>query len=132
MNASETATEDQASDYSSHTKQQRSRQFELEVTSEPPTSDQLRNIIDYVSPVSGVGGQGEKAVYEISELVKGAKDAEDALKKFKEDQGSFVRPIVSFFYYPPPPTRDLDYCRMLILTISDRRLDKWPCCYWRQ
>lgn len=91
--ASETATEDQASDYSSHAKQQRG-DFELEVTTDLPTPDQLRSIIDYISPTSGVGGQGEKSTYRISELVQGAKDAEDALKKFKEDKESFVRPVV--------------------------------------
>ncbi|KAJ5612227.1 hypothetical protein N7510_005421 [Penicillium lagena] len=91
-NASETATEDQASDYSSHAKQQRG-EFELEVTTNPPTTDQLRNILDYISPVSGTGPQGGKATYGVSELVKGAKDAEDAIKKFKEDGGSFVRPV---------------------------------------
>ncbi|KAJ5595465.1 uncharacterized protein N7459_001673 [Penicillium hispanicum] len=90
--ASETATEDQASDYSSHAKQQRGA-FELEVTTAPPTTDQLRSILDYISPVSGVGGQGEKTTYAVSELVQGARDAEDALKRFKEDEGRFVRPV---------------------------------------
>ncbi|KAJ6088582.1 hypothetical protein N7486_009843 [Penicillium sp. IBT 16267x] len=90
--AAETATEDQASDYSSHAKQQRG-EFELEVTTNDPTTDQLRNILDYINPLSGVGGQGDKATYAISELVKGAKDAEDALKKFKEDKSTFVRPV---------------------------------------
>ncbi|KAJ6087846.1 hypothetical protein N7467_006760 [Penicillium canescens] len=90
--AGETATEDQASDYSSHAKQQRG-EFELEVTTSPPTTDQLRSILDYISPVSGVGGQGEKATYGVAELVKGARDAEDALKKFKEDNDSFTRPL---------------------------------------
>ncbi|KAJ6169036.1 hypothetical protein N7497_001879 [Penicillium chrysogenum] len=80
--ASETATEDQASDHSRHSKQQRG-EFELE----------LRNILDYISPVSGVGGPGEKVTYGVAELVKGARDAEDALKKFKEDNTNFVRPI---------------------------------------
>ncbi|KAJ5402231.1 uncharacterized protein N7487_008127 [Penicillium crustosum] len=76
--ASETATEDQASDHSTHAKQQR---------------DQLRSILDYISPVSGVGGPGEKVTYGVAELVKGARDAEDALKKFKENNENFVRPI---------------------------------------
>ncbi|KAJ5100652.1 hypothetical protein N7456_006704 [Penicillium angulare] len=92
ITASETATEDQASDYSSHAKQQRG-DFELEVTTDLPTTDQLRSILDYISPVSGVGGQGEKATYGVSELVKGARDAEDAIKRFKEDKESFVRPV---------------------------------------
>ncbi|KAJ5670608.1 uncharacterized protein N7477_005971 [Penicillium maclennaniae] len=90
--AGETATEDQASDHSSHAKQQRG-EFKLEVTTDVPTTDQLRNILDYVNPVSGAGGQGEKATYAISELVKGAKDAEQALKLFKEDPERFVRPV---------------------------------------
>jgi hypothetical protein len=92
--ASETATEDQASDYSPHAKAQRG-EFELEITTSPPTTDQLRSILDYVSPASGVG-QGEKLTYGVGELVKGARDAEDALKKFKEDNSNFVRPIVGF------------------------------------
>ncbi|CEJ59665.1 hypothetical protein PMG11_08280 [Penicillium brasilianum] len=90
--ASETATEDQASDHSAHNKQQRG-EFELEVTTSAPTTDQLHSILEYISPVSGTGGQGGKAVYGVGELVKGAKDAEDAVKKFKEDQERFVRPV---------------------------------------
>ncbi|KAJ5887518.1 hypothetical protein N7495_007559 [Penicillium taxi] len=92
INASETATEDQASDHSAHARQQRG-DFELEVTTDAPTADQLRSILDYISPVSGVGGQGEKTVYGVAELVKGAKDAKDALRLFKEDNGVFVRPV---------------------------------------
>lgn len=91
--AGEVATEDQASDHSRHAKQQRG-DFELEVTTSPPTLDQLRSILDYVSPVSGIGGPGEKVTYGVAELVKGARDAEDALKKFKEDNENFVRPVV--------------------------------------
>jgi hypothetical protein len=64
------------------------------VTTSPPTTDQLHSILEYISPVSGTGGQGQKAVYGVGELVKGAKDAEDAVKKFKEDQERFVRPVV--------------------------------------
>ncbi|KAJ5742692.1 uncharacterized protein N7511_011093 [Penicillium nucicola] len=90
--AGETATEDQASDHSTHAQQQRG-EFELEVTTSPPTTDQLRSILDYISPVSGVGGQGNKTTYGVAELVKGARDAEDALKKFKEDNETFTRPV---------------------------------------
>lgn len=68
----------------------------MEVTTDAPTTDQLRNILDYVNPVSGVGGQGDKATYRVDELVKGAKDAEHALKMFKEDPERFVRPVVCF------------------------------------
>lgn len=100
INAAETATEDQASDHSAHAKQQARGEFELEVTTDAPTADQLRSILDYISPVSGVGGQGEKAVYGVAELVKGARDAKDALKLFKEDNSVFVRPVVCFFFLP--------------------------------
>lgn len=90
--ASETATEDQASDYTNHAKNQRS-EFQLEVSSEPPTTDQLRNILDYAS-AEGKGKAVERKNYVPGEIVKGARDAEDALKRFKEDQNRFVRPIV--------------------------------------
>ncbi|EAW15578.1 uncharacterized protein NFIA_049160 [Aspergillus fischeri NRRL 181] len=79
--ASETATEDQASDHLEHAKRQRG-EFQLEVTTAPPTPDQLRNILDYV-------GGGVKP----SDLVQGAKDAKDALELFKKDEGKFVRPV---------------------------------------
>lgn len=91
--AGEVATEDQASDHSRHAKQQRG-EFELEVTTDAPTLDQLRSILDYVSPTSGVGGQGDKMTYGVAELVKGARDAEDALKKFKDNNENFARPVV--------------------------------------
>ncbi|KAJ5439097.1 uncharacterized protein N7458_010095 [Penicillium daleae] len=92
--ASETATEDQASDHSAHAAQQRG-EFELEVTTAPPTADQLHSILEYISPVSETSGAGgkAKAIYGVGELVKGARDAEDAIKKFKEDGGRFVRPV---------------------------------------
>ncbi|EAW08819.1 uncharacterized protein ACLA_097600 [Aspergillus clavatus NRRL 1] len=79
--ASETATEDQASDYLEHAKRQRG-EFSLEVTTAAPTADQLRNILDYV-------GGGVKA----SQIVTGAKDAQDALELFKKDQARFVKPV---------------------------------------
>jgi hypothetical protein len=69
------------------------------VTTSPPTTDQLRSILDYISPISGVGGQGEKVTYGVGELVKGARDAEDALKKFKEDNETFTRPVVCFLSF---------------------------------
>lgn len=57
----------------------------------------------------GVGKKGgEKKTYVPGEIVKGSRDAEDALKRFKEDQGRFVRPIVSVFFFGsfPPPLED--------------------------
>lgn len=140
--ASETATEDQASDHSSHAKQQRG-EFKLEVSTDVPTTDQLRNILDYISPLSGVGGQGEKATYGVAELIKGAKDAEDALKRFKEDPERFVRPVVCFpflfpfpFLYPPPLGSliedEANECRLLtgsmdvlLLVMASRRFFAW-------
>ena len=120
--AGETATEDQASDHSSHAKQQRG-EFKLEVSTDVPTTDQLRNILDYVNPVSGVGGQGDKATYAISELVKGAKDAEQALKLFKEDPERFVRPVVCLFPLERLGVRDDDadlFHRLLIGSMDVR------------
>lgn len=90
--ATSSATEDQASDHSAHAKQQRG-QFELEITTDNPTTDQLRSILDYISPTSGTGGQGNKETYAVSELIRDAKDAEDAIKRFKADGNSFVKPV---------------------------------------
>jgi hypothetical protein len=83
-NASETATEDQASDHSAQTHSKRA-EFDLDVTDKPPTLDQLRTILDYVGP-SG-----------IPSVINGANTVEDALKKFKQDSESFKRPMVSFY-----------------------------------
>lgn len=79
--ASETATEDQASDHTHQNKLQRT-QFELNVTEEPPTSDQIRTILEYV---------GERKA---SQLVDGARDAQDAIQKLKEDSRRFKVPVV--------------------------------------
>lgn len=43
---------------------------------------------------------GEKATYGVGELVKGARDAEDAIKRFKEDEKRFVRPVVCSHLFP--------------------------------
>lgn len=80
-NASEHATEDQASDHTAQTHPRR-QEFELEVTEEPPTQDQLKNILEYV------GGQ------KISTIIKGARDEADAMKKLKENSENFQRPVV--------------------------------------
>ncbi|KAL8828320.1 MAG: hypothetical protein Q9191_002660 [Dirinaria sp. TL-2023a] len=79
--ASETATEDQATDHTHQNKLQRT-QFELNVTEEPPTSDQVRTILEYV---------GERKA---SQLVDGARDAKDAIRKLKEDSRRFKVPVV--------------------------------------
>ena len=80
--ASETATEDQASDHTHQNKLQRTT-FELNVTEEVPTSDQLRTILEYV---------GEQKA---GEVVEGAKDSEDAVRRLKENAKSFRAPVVS-------------------------------------
>lgn len=80
--ASDTATEDQASDHSHQNKIQRSA-FELNVTEDPPTSDQLRTILEYV------GARRAK------DVVTGAKDENDAMKMLQEDGKKFKRPVVS-------------------------------------
>ena len=80
-NASEYATEDQASDHSHQTHPAR-QEFELEVTEEPPTSDQLKSILEYVG--------AQKA----STIIKGAKNEADAMKKLKENADNLNRPIV--------------------------------------
>lgn len=74
--ASATATEDQASDHTPRT------EFELEVTEEPPTEDQLRNILQYLGPSSA------------GKVIKGATDEADALRKLKADGSTFERPLV--------------------------------------
>ncbi|KAL8990958.1 MAG: hypothetical protein Q9177_000514 [Variospora cf. flavescens] len=80
--ASETATEDQATDHAAQNKLQRT-EFELNVTEDPPTSDQLRTILEYAGPEPGRAGQ----------IVEGAADEADALKKLKEDPNRFQRPV---------------------------------------
>ena len=78
--ATEHATEDQASD---HTSQSEARaEFDLNITEDPPTSDQLQTILEYV-------GKSK-----ISSVVKGATSENEALKKFKESAENFQRPVV--------------------------------------
>ncbi|CAL3969514.1 hypothetical protein PZA11_005957 [Diplocarpon coronariae] len=79
-NASETATQDQASDHSVQSKPRRA-EFELEVTEEPPTQDQLKSILEYVGT--------QKA----GTIISGAIDEADALKKLKESSENFQRPV---------------------------------------
>ncbi|PYH91917.1 hypothetical protein BO71DRAFT_400990 [Aspergillus ellipticus CBS 707.79] len=70
-------------------------EFQLEITTAPPTTDQLRNILDYVTGnPAGAGAMDKGARYAVSEVVRGARDAEDAVKRFKADpEGTFVRPV---------------------------------------
>ncbi|KAI1334686.1 DUF1687-domain-containing protein [Xylariaceae sp. FL0016] len=82
-NASESATEDQASDHSHQTNPLKQRQeFELHITEEPPTSDQLKTILEYA-------GQSR-----ISSIIQGTSTEAEALKKFRENADSLSRPLV--------------------------------------
>ncbi|KAL9637317.1 MAG: hypothetical protein Q9204_001921, partial [Flavoplaca sp. TL-2023a] len=80
--ASESATEDQATDHTQQNKFQRT-EFELNVTEDPPTSDQLRTILEYVGSGAGRAGQ----------IVEGATSEADAVTKLKENPDSFQRPV---------------------------------------
>lgn len=73
---------DQAADHSGQNKLQRS-DFELNVTEEPPTGDQLKTIIEYA---------GERKA---SQLVDGARDALDAIHRLSQDKNKFKAPVVS-------------------------------------
>lgn len=84
MSAS-TATEDQASDHSEQSRLARS-EFQLDVTDQPPTPDQLESIIQYLGPSK------------IPMIIKGARTPVDAMKKLKEDPESFQRPVVSYLF----------------------------------
>jgi len=80
-NATTTATEDQASPHQQQSKVERV-DFNLNIQEEPPTSDQLKSILEYI------GGQNA------SKVVSGARDASDALQKLKQDAELFQRPVV--------------------------------------
>ena len=79
--ASETATEDQAADHTHQNKLQRT-EFELNITEDPPTGDQLRTIIEYT---------GDRKA---SQIVEGARDGPDAITKLSQDIKSFKAPVV--------------------------------------
>ncbi|KAL7931020.1 thioredoxin-like protein [Trichoderma chlorosporum] len=55
--------------------------FELNITEDAPTVDQVQTILEYV------GQSGA------SQVVKGARDDKDALKKFKENKENLLRPL---------------------------------------
>lgn len=82
-NATEHATEDQASDHSAQTDPHRA-EFELNITEDAPTPDQLQTILEYV---------GKPA---IPSIVKGASSESEAMKLFKKSAENFQRPVVRF------------------------------------
>lgn len=57
-------------------------EFELNVTEDPPTSDQLRTILEYV------GGTRAK------DVVDGAKNEGDAIRTLIQDSSKFKAPVV--------------------------------------
>ncbi|KAI9863124.1 MAG: hypothetical protein M1813_003944 [Trichoglossum hirsutum] len=77
-NAAEAGTRDQASDSSTQTGGQ---EFELNVTEEPPTGDQLRSILEYVG------------TRRLGEIVRGAKDEADAMRKLQQNSENFQMPL---------------------------------------
>jgi arsenate reductase-like glutaredoxin family protein len=74
------ATEDQASSHQAQNKAERT-EFELDVTEAPPTSDQLKIILEYL------GGSAGKVIQE-------ATDGSDALRRLKADGNTFQRPLL--------------------------------------
>ncbi|KAM0800137.1 thioredoxin-like protein [Usnea florida] len=78
--ASETATEDQASDHTHQNKLQRT-EFELNITEDPPTTDQMRTILEYMG------------AHNAGRLVEGAKDIRDAINKLGENPKTFKPPV---------------------------------------
>lgn len=79
--ASAKATENSVEDSSSGKSSQRA-EFELDITENPPTSDQLQTILQYVSKD------------DIHTIVTGANTEGDALKLFKRSADNFQRPVV--------------------------------------
>jgi Protein of unknown function (DUF1687) len=79
--ATELATEDQASDHSHQTNANR-QPFELNITEDTPTPDQLKSILEYV------GAQ------RAGTIINGARDEADAMRKLKENAENFQRPVV--------------------------------------
>ena len=57
-------------------------EFQLDITEEPPTNDQLRSIMEYV---------GE---FKCGQLFEGARTASDARKILSQSPDSFKRPVV--------------------------------------
>ncbi|EKG18223.1 hypothetical protein MPH_04613 [Macrophomina phaseolina MS6] len=79
-NASTTTTIDQAS--STEQPKAEHSQFELDVQEQPPTSDQVQTILEYL----GADSAGK--------VVEGATSNEEAVRKFKLNANSFVKPLV--------------------------------------
>ncbi|PSR85732.1 thioredoxin-like protein [Coniella lustricola] len=79
-NSTEHATEDQASDHSAQTTPHRD-EFELNVTEDLPTTDQLQTILEYVGKNN------------IPTVIQGASSETEAMRLFKKSAEAFQRPI---------------------------------------
>jgi arsenate reductase-like glutaredoxin family protein len=77
-----TATEDQASSHKAQNKAERT-EFEFDVTEEPPTTDQLKSILDYLGGTDAAG-----------RVISGAENESDAMRRLKADGNAFHRPLV--------------------------------------
>lgn len=85
--ASEYATEDQASDHTAQTQPKR-EPFELDVSEQPPTPDQLQSILEYIKPLK------------VDTVVKGAVDEADANRKIRGSASAFNWPVVRPYIIP--------------------------------
>lgn len=110
-NAAAGATIDQASDHSAQTQPTR-EEFELNITEDAPTPDQVQTILGYVGP-SG-----------ISKIINGASNEKEALKKFKESKDSFARPVVGLL---PVSTK---LCLLELTVPTGGGLEQWKGYCW--
>lgn len=86
------ATEDQASDHTAQT-QPRREEFELDIIEGAPTEGQVKTILDYLSKD------------QVPRIFQGSNTPGDALKAFKRNPGSFIRPVVGVSL--SAPNRDI-------------------------
>lgn len=86
--ASAYATEDQAAQTTTPTHANHGRDpFELNITEELPTEDQVQTILKYAGPRG------------LPTIIRGARDEKDALKKYKENKENFLRPVVRLLFF---------------------------------
>jgi hypothetical protein len=92
-NASAHATEDRARNAAAKS-QPKPQEFELEVTEDPPTEDQLQSILEYIG------------AHRAGDVISGAKSEPDALKRLQLNRDSFRRPLVLSHLSSPTITRN--------------------------
>jgi hypothetical protein len=76
----------------SHQTHPHRREFELNITEDPPTPDQLKSMLEYVG--------AQKA----STFIKGAKDEADAMMKLEQNVENLQWPIVCYPIFQPRPS----------------------------